>query len=467
MAMTTRQHGQYRSNRGFIWLITLWVLIPLVMLVQISLSRSAHEIRLTQRSVDRLQAFHRAEGVLDDTLYRLAQNLTPSCADPPPFGGSLASGTNTSSCVVADVSGNKQITVDGYWPNFASGNFSARRRLVVNAKRTPPANPIPYAAFGATRVGLDSSVLVDSYDSSLGGYSPNTNPTAPVRTNGTSGGPNEAITLAAGATLYGNATVGPGGSAINSIAVATGPPLAHIYGAQNGDPNCTANGQCVATSSWTPPTVSLPAGSYGGTGTQPVCSSNAASPQRYCVAPSGSCPGAPAGTVPFLYDVLSTGSNCYMEFYGDDGHVYLKTFASSSGSRLTFNGNNMALTTTSTGTSAFDTGSNLTITGLNGLTITANSNVIIRTGSLMDGGSRNRITLKVVGARTVNTGAITFRGIIIAPLGDVLFGGDAVMFGGIIADFADIRPGSLVHYDLSLTGNSTGPYDIVSWQETD
>jgi len=125
------------SDRGLITVILLWIMVPLVALVQVSLSRGATQINGAHRFIEQARAFYRAEAVLDDALECINQgsDLTDAgstcneCqAGPPTFEGATAS-----VCVPNDRGdGTIELIVDGYYPDTTNPTYNNRISIDLN-----------------------------------------------------------------------------------------------------------------------------------------------------------------------------------------------------------------------------------------------------------------------------------------------------------------------------------------------
>jgi hypothetical protein len=453
-----------RSRRGFLLVVAVSVTtLPLILLLQVSLSRSMLEVRHTERALERSLAFARAEGVMNDALRSFAQSgtlATWTCAALEPFGA------GTSSCAVLhDVtlpSGRpaKKIRVQGYVPNQTT--LRAMRELEAIIQQPNP-SPFTRAAFGVNQIIVRSGGYLSSGRSSPGGFTEDAQAerNAVTQTNSTSTTSNaEAIRLGSDSALWGTATVGSGVPPSAAIWLASS-PAAMIKGTNS----CTQTPEvCFANSAAPPPLVPASTAALSGSDPFPACSGGAS--LTYCVATGA--PGCTTEAV-FTFNEIATGNNCNLTLVGD-GQVVVNRIDIGGSNNMALNGN-ITLIDKGTTISSFLVGSltNLTVGSGKRVTVHAHSRVDFSGGGTVNNsGTPNQFTLQVTGAGLVELGGgATVRGLIYAPESTVNIGtgGSTTLYGAVIADVVDLKADSRLYYDRRVTQDPSSRANVVSWRE--
>lgn len=127
-----------------------------------------------ERTVNRITAFHQAESGLDDAIAKLRADLS--------YGGQgyTALGKRGGYDTVVEIPDPigkptlRRITAIGHVPNnIVSAHAYARRQVIAYVDFVPP-SLFNYALFADETIALQSTVNVDSYDSRMGSYNPQT-----------------------------------------------------------------------------------------------------------------------------------------------------------------------------------------------------------------------------------------------------------------------------------------------------
>ncbi len=150
---------RHQQEDGFVLLLAMFVVATTLTLHTVSLSRAVTELRAATLSVQKFQAFHAADGAFDDALTALRDDpelelpyTCPALPGPP---------QGVASCTIADQG-------DGTLLVTAEGSVgSSTERIEVLFTTTP--SVFTRAIVVRKTLKLDE-VLVDSYDSDLGGY---------------------------------------------------------------------------------------------------------------------------------------------------------------------------------------------------------------------------------------------------------------------------------------------------------
>ncbi|MBI4598110.1 MAG: hypothetical protein HY737_06920 [Candidatus Omnitrophica bacterium] len=240
-----------RRRRGVFLVGSLLLMTGIAGLIAIVQTRALGEVRLSQQAASMQQAAELAEAGIDQAFATLLQDpyeapLPYDCpADPLPGGG-------MSTCRMTDGGGMlRQITATG-----SAHGVQQAMEVMVEMVDSPL---FRWAAFGEESVEFDAGGLVDSYDSSLGmPYAPCDPDPGPcpaeasVQTNNS----NDAAIRQTGDVdepleLFGDATIGPGGSPSSGIAIG---PNSTIYGQRREAPYPVKL-----------PAITPPAGSVAGT----------------------------------------------------------------------------------------------------------------------------------------------------------------------------------------------------------
>ncbi|MBI4341839.1 MAG: hypothetical protein HY599_00555 [Candidatus Omnitrophica bacterium] len=207
---------------GFVLLAVLVVLLGTISLSAAGLSRSLLELTAAERFIDKQQAFQQAEAAVDDALATLT--ATPTLTLPY----TMPTSTTTSSAVLGSKTytimdlGNRiaRITASG----SSDGNVSQTIEVVV---QLPASEPFQQAIFGDAGLQVNKDTVVDSYNSTLGAYTPapatgNRSDHADLRTNSTDV---DAVSIHQDTVINGDVIVGAGGTpsvVINNAGTITG-----------------------------------------------------------------------------------------------------------------------------------------------------------------------------------------------------------------------------------------------------
>ena len=199
------------QRQGFLLVLFLFGLPPMILLGQIGLMRSLSETRSAAGSLTASQAFYLAEMGVDQAIVQLRQNPSLTSYTWANTAG-LATGMGTSSCTITNPGGTRRLLQGTGTMPSTGGTPGAQQTIQLVADVTP--RLFEQAIFGSTEVEL-RTVNVDSFNSNNGPYNPlNPGSNAAVRTNSA----DAAIIRLRDTTVNGNAVVGQGG---NPFAVIT------------------------------------------------------------------------------------------------------------------------------------------------------------------------------------------------------------------------------------------------------
>lgn len=216
-----------RHDSGFVLLATLSVIVSSITLTAVGLTRSLQELTAAERSVGFQQALHLADAGADaalselirggadgETTFALAEGWADTqgqaCASGTPCLRAVDLPTGSAAVSVSDIDADPIVmTVTG----TASGVSQAVELIVDN----PNGSLFQQAIFGEQGIELDRDIVVDSYDSSLGAYTPPLSPPpsednrssdGDLRTNSTA---SNTVGLDQGVQINGDVIVGSGG----------------------------------------------------------------------------------------------------------------------------------------------------------------------------------------------------------------------------------------------------------------
>ena len=205
-----RWRGRGRRRQGFLLMLFLFGLTPVLLLGQIGLMRSLGETRSAAGSLAASQTFYLAEMGVDRALVQLRNNPSvTSYTWSQTNNADLA--TRTSNCTITDLGGTRRL-LQGTGSTSSAGAPTTQQTIQLVVDVMPQL--FEQAIFGSTEVEL-RTVNVDSFNSNNGPYDPlNPGSNAVIRTNST----DAAVIRLRDTTVNGNAVVGQGG---NPFAVIT------------------------------------------------------------------------------------------------------------------------------------------------------------------------------------------------------------------------------------------------------
>ncbi len=474
-------HQHARDNRrGFLLILGMFLMTGMLTVTVVGLRRSLTDLSASNRYVSSHQALHLAETGVDQALRWLndptnASSVTPT--NPYTCPGAcvpgFAAGTSTTYTITTTGGTQRIITAIG---RVTGPRSNVTRRVEVVA-RVFPSPAIPWAAYGEGQVVLAGESHVDSYDSTVAPYVPGCDPDNPVcghqtgliakiQTNGTSStAGDEAIRLRQEARLWGDAIVGPGGSAMSSIDVIAGVDPAAIYGTPvppgAAGATCTVAGRCVANAPITPPTVTLPVGTP--TGAPFPTATCAHTAKEYCV--GAPCP---VGVPMFSYSNLDTDTNCDVTLWGN-GDLFLNDLhINGGGGQLILNGD---ITFTVTGPVQFDQDVLVSVQSGKQVQLYVDGDVTIKGGVLintLNDKDPKKFLFSIKGYHPVSfvgQDAVMYMRMI-APGSDVWLSGGSHLFGAVVGRTVELRQYTQIHYDFSLQTPQNGKnVQILSWRE--
>ena len=219
----------------------------------------------SERTRNRIIAFHLAESAVDQAIVQLRNNLSYTGQGYTSFGsGGYDFQVETPSSVSNPRL--RRIIATGYTPNNAASSYAFARRQIVSYVDFSPTASGTFAVFSNSSVQISGSVKLDSYDSRQGPYESQTpRANGDLGTNTTGAG---MVMISGSVQIRGDVFVGPGGNPASVIRLAGS---AEIEGNRTAaasrrvlDPvqvpaGCLNQGRLNLTMSTT---LTLPSGSY-------------------------------------------------------------------------------------------------------------------------------------------------------------------------------------------------------------
>ncbi|MBI4341840.1 MAG: hypothetical protein HY599_00560 [Candidatus Omnitrophica bacterium] len=418
---------------GFVLLAALMVLIGAVSLGAAGLSRSLIEMTAAERFIDKQQAFQQAEAAVDDALATLTAD--PNLALPY----TMPTSTTTSSAVL----GSKTYTITDLGNSrrrlSATGTMTGGVAQTIEVVVEVPAPALfQQALFGEDNLHIHQGILIDSYDSTLGAYTPapdttNRNANGHLRTNSTDPG---AIQLDQNVHIAGDVLVGSGGVPSVVIQQASGVQI-------DGQPDDMSN--LTLTAIETPP------------GT-----------------PCGSALTIPQGTTQtidisggFCYSSVTVEKNASLTITGD-GQITL--------------GDNAATDLSVATDGALEFTGTVTVVAqeidLNALQLDAAAKLTVYAASSLEmrgviNASEDPKTLSILysGTDAIDLGQDSaFYGTIYAPDAEVDLHQSGDVYGAIIAKSVKFDQGGRLHFDealmtMNVDGSTGSQPRIISWRQ--
>ncbi|MBK7642304.1 MAG: hypothetical protein IPJ19_04535 [Planctomycetes bacterium] len=198
--LSARKHLASHSERGSGLAMIIMSVAAMAALAAAMVTVGMSSNREQSAELRKSQASYLCQAGLSQAMYQLQSGVTVSAGtqqEPVTWGGGRFWVTATP--------GGTDITVLN--ATGLDNNVGVSQQLVV---RSVPTNMWTRALFGKDSVSLDSSVMVDSYNSSLGTYASQVSG-GHALSNGAVGS-NGNISAGSGTKVYGNATPGPGHS---------------------------------------------------------------------------------------------------------------------------------------------------------------------------------------------------------------------------------------------------------------
>jgi len=352
------------------------------------------------------QASYMCQAGLSQAMYQLQrgqEGVVGSAHNPSNWGGGKF--------WVGSSSGGVNITVLN--STGTDGGDTVNQQLVV---RSVPTNMWTRALFGKDRVALDSSVIIDSYNSTLGTYASQVSG-GKARSNGAVGS-NGNITAGSGTKVWGNATPGPGHTVSLHEATVSGSTTAatsQVVFPPLSVPSYTAKGALSATSNKT-----IPAGNW-------------------------------------TYTNISVSENKTLTITGP-ANVVISNLTMVSNSNISIN----------------DAGGPVTLTIIDNVKLDSNSNIIpvsknpanLRINMLSDNVADPEV---VVALDTVSISSnSTVYGVIYAPEARIRIDSAFTLYGAIMARDLSFDSNCKFHFDenlLSAMSSGATTYEVLAWRE--
>lgn len=165
--------------------------------------------RTSQRTINRILAFHLAESGIDRAIVQLRNNRSYTGQGYTMLGqggGYEAQVTSPDSTGSPNL---RRIVGNGHTPNNLSTSYAHEQRQVIAYVNFPPTSST-YAIFADTSIQMSGNAQTDSYNSRVGSYESQT-----PRMNGDMGTNTIQagfVTISGNVRIRGDATVGPGGN---------------------------------------------------------------------------------------------------------------------------------------------------------------------------------------------------------------------------------------------------------------
>lgn len=169
--------------------------------------------RTSQRTINRITAFHLAESGIDRAIVQLRTDRSYTGQGYTVLG----QGGYEAQVASPDSTGNpnlRRIIGNGHTPNNLATSYAHEQRQVVAYVNFPPSSAT-YAIFADTSIQMSGNAGTDSYDSRIGSYESQT-----PRSNGDMGTNTIRagyVTMSGNVKIKGDATVGPGGNPTSVI----------------------------------------------------------------------------------------------------------------------------------------------------------------------------------------------------------------------------------------------------------
>ncbi len=397
------------SARGFVLFSALCIALAFIVIILPLISWSVFEFSLTARSFLSLKALNLADAGAELAIWEIVYNnaaFTAWSGTEPKILIILSFMDNLGERVgdikiQADTIGPNTylVTSIGYIPSMSSP--TVRKTVKVKVFPHPLFNN---AIFGYNSVALTGNVVVDSYDSTVGPYSP-----ISARANGDVGS-NGSLSFAENSMVKGDAFVGPAGSV-------TGNTPVHM----TGDTYYWGNDveqDIITLPDYFEGLPNLGSFSVAGKDNETI----------------------PSGT--YIYNSISTAAQSTLTINSNTNIYVVSSFSISGMSTVFANG---AVNIYIGGTGNF-----------------AGQGIVNTTGNPSD------LQIYGLGTGTTlsYTGLSNFAGLIHAPQSTIYLGGNAAFFGAVVGNNVNLVGNVQFHYDESLGEN--GPfsgYDIAYWQE--
>jgi len=399
----------FMNRKSFILLWVLLICLVFIVLVVPVINWTVNEFSWTSRSFMRFGALNLAdagaEAALWEILHNGAQFTTWQGVNPKTL--TLASFKNNDNETAGDIVASALVTSPDNYLITSTGYVPSQAGQKV--KKTVKVKVFPHAlfnngVFGKVSVNMTGNAKVDSYDSSIGPYSPLT-----ARNNGDVGA-NEILSMSGNALIKGDVLLGPDGSASG---VNSGNVTGEIF--YSGNEVELAAPLLPSYLTGLPNLGNL---SLSGNNTQTI----------------------PAGN--YYYNSISLSGNSVLTV-NSNVHLYVGTSLSTSGNARMLTG----------ASDEIYIGGSASVSG-NGI---VNTTGLPGNLSIYGLGSATGLSFSGNGA---------FSGTIYAPDSSVTISGNGSCSGAVVGNAVILSGNGGFHYDetLSRSGPFSG-YDIVYWQE--
>jgi len=198
-----------KDKKGIVLISTYLVLSVIGTFLFVVFAKNLSLYRASERTVNRITAFHLAESGVDQAIVQLRSNLSYTGQGYTTFGRGGYDIQVTTPDPVANPS-LRLITTNGHTPNNLPSSYAYERRQVVAHVNFSP-SVSTFAIFSDTNIQINGNAetRTDSYDSRKGSYAsqtPGTNGNIGTNTIGVG-----SVSLSGNVNIGGSIVVGPGG----------------------------------------------------------------------------------------------------------------------------------------------------------------------------------------------------------------------------------------------------------------
>ena len=201
------------NQRGIVLITVYFVVVVLLVFLLPMLPRSIGEYRIAERGRNYIQALYIAEAGLENAVYQLNLDSNYNSLD------TYTSFANGGYALTITAAGDRRrrIISKGYIPDNNPNSYGYQQVTLENYVNIQDEPLFANALFSVTETELKDSVLVDSYNSTLGTYGgDNIGREGNIATNAITNG---SLTLKDNASVSGRATVGVGGNPSRAIVI--------------------------------------------------------------------------------------------------------------------------------------------------------------------------------------------------------------------------------------------------------
>lgn len=205
-----------KKNEKGVFLVSSLLVLSVIGTFSVALfTKNITLYRSSERTANRIAAFHLAESGVDRAIVQLRSDLSYAGQSYTALGSKGGYQILVESPDPVASPRLRRITATGHTPsNAATAPAYASRQVVAYVNFSPP-SPFNQAIFSDLNIQMTGNSLTNSYDSRIGPYdSATANWYGDIGTNGTAAG---SITLSGNARVHGYAEVGPGADVSTAI----------------------------------------------------------------------------------------------------------------------------------------------------------------------------------------------------------------------------------------------------------